>query len=85
MRTGQAADEAYLAGRIYVNSESFLPCQHGGRSMATAIYMSVSSNRQETKSQETDLSAHRSAVEARGEQVPVFREKATRMNYDRFA
>jgi len=53
--------------------------------MATAIYMSVSSNRQETKSQETDLSAHRSAVEARGEQVPVFREKATRMNYDRFA
>jgi aryl-alcohol dehydrogenase-like predicted oxidoreductase len=43
----------------------------------------VSSNRQETKSQETDLMAFKAASEARGEEVRVYREKSTGTNYDR--
>jgi len=51
--------------------------------MFTAIYMRVSSNRQETKSQEADLLAYKATLEAKGEVVRVYREKATGTNYDR--
>jgi DNA invertase Pin-like site-specific DNA recombinase len=51
--------------------------------MFTAIYMRVSSSRQETKSQKADLLAYKSAVEAKGEEVRVYREKSTGTNYDR--
>jgi len=51
--------------------------------MFTAIYMRVSSSRQETRSQEADLLAYKQAVEGRGEEVRVYREKATGTNYDR--
>jgi DNA invertase Pin-like site-specific DNA recombinase len=51
--------------------------------MFTAIYMRVSSNRQDTKSQEADLLAYKAAVEGRGEEVRVYREKRTGTNYDR--
>jgi DNA invertase Pin-like site-specific DNA recombinase len=54
-----------------------------GIKMFTAIYMRVSSNQQETRSQEADLLAYKSAVEARGEEVRVFREKAPGTNYNR--
>jgi DNA invertase Pin-like site-specific DNA recombinase len=49
----------------------------------TSLYMRVSSSRQETKSQEADLLAYMATLEARGEEVRVFREKATGTNYDR--
>jgi DNA invertase Pin-like site-specific DNA recombinase len=51
--------------------------------MFTAIYLRVSSSRQETRSQETDLMAYKTAVEGRGEEVRVYREKRTGTNYDR--
>jgi len=51
--------------------------------MFTAIYMRVSSSRQETKSQEADMLAYKAAVEARGEEVRVYREKSTGTSYDR--
>jgi DNA invertase Pin-like site-specific DNA recombinase len=51
--------------------------------MFTAIYMRVSSNQQETKSQEADLLAYKQAVEGRGEEVRLFRDKRTGTNYDR--
>jgi len=49
----------------------------------TALYLRVSSNRQETKSQKADLLAHKTASEARGEEVRIFEEKGTGTNYDR--
>jgi DNA invertase Pin-like site-specific DNA recombinase len=51
--------------------------------MYTAIYARVSSSLQETKSQETDLLAYKSACEGKGEQVRMFREKKSGTNYDR--
>src|SRR5262249_47553946 len=54
-----------------------------GKAMFTAIYMRVSSNRQETRSQEADLLAFKAAIDAKGEQVRIFREKRTGTNYDR--
>jgi DNA invertase Pin-like site-specific DNA recombinase len=51
--------------------------------MFDAIYMRVSTNRQETKSQEADLQAYRAAVEGKGEDARVYREKRTGTNYDR--
>jgi DNA invertase Pin-like site-specific DNA recombinase len=38
---------------------------------AVAIYMRVSSNRQETRSQEADLMAYKDAAQAKGETVLV--------------
>src|SRR5271155_4748427 len=51
--------------------------------MFTAIYMRVSSNRQETKSQEADLLGYKAGLEQRGLEVRVYREKATGTNYER--
>lgn len=51
--------------------------------MFTAIYMRVSSDRQETRSQEADLMGYKATLEARGEEVRVYREKRTGTNYDR--
>jgi DNA invertase Pin-like site-specific DNA recombinase len=51
--------------------------------MFTAIYLRVSSHKQDTKSQEADLFAYKAAVEGRGEETRVFREKATGTNFDR--
>jgi DNA invertase Pin-like site-specific DNA recombinase len=51
--------------------------------MATAIYMRVSSNRQETRSQEADLMAFKATLEARGEEVRVFRDKRSGTNFNR--
>src|SRR6476469_6251288 len=51
--------------------------------MFTAIYMRVSSNRQETKSQESDLLAYKATCEQKGETVKVFKEKRTGTNYER--
>jgi len=51
--------------------------------MFTALYPRVSSDRQETKSQEADLMAYKAALEGRGEEVRVYREKRTGTNYDR--
>jgi DNA invertase Pin-like site-specific DNA recombinase len=47
--------------------------------------MRVSSNRQDTRSQEADLMAYRASCEGKGEVVKVYREKATGTNYDRTA
>jgi DNA invertase Pin-like site-specific DNA recombinase len=51
--------------------------------MFTAIYMRVSSDRQETRSQEAELLGYRATVEDRGEDVRVYREKRTGTNYGR--
>jgi DNA invertase Pin-like site-specific DNA recombinase len=64
-------------------------CKHQKRqtgeetAMFDALYIRVSTNRQETKSQEADLHAYRAAVEAKGKQARVYREKETGTNYDR--
>ena len=49
--------------------------------MFTAIYMRVSSSKQETKSQEAELLAYKAAVEGR-ETARVYREKGTGTNYE---
>jgi DNA invertase Pin-like site-specific DNA recombinase len=51
--------------------------------MFDALYMRVSSNRQETKCQEADLMAFKAAAEAKGTEVRVYREKSTGTNYQR--
>jgi DNA invertase Pin-like site-specific DNA recombinase len=51
--------------------------------MFTAVYMRVSSNTQETKSQEADLLAYKAALEQRGVEVRVYREKRTGTNFER--
>jgi DNA invertase Pin-like site-specific DNA recombinase len=51
--------------------------------MFTVLYMRVSSSKQETKSQEADLLGYKAAVEDRGEEVRIYREKGTGTNYDR--
>lgn len=51
--------------------------------MLTAIYMRVSSSRQETKSQEADLLSYKAVAEARGDEVRVYREKRSGTTFDR--
>jgi DNA invertase Pin-like site-specific DNA recombinase len=51
--------------------------------MFTAIYFRVSSDRQEMKSQEADLLGYKAAVEARGEEVRLFRDKRSGTNFNR--
>ena len=51
--------------------------------MCEAIYMRVSSKAQETKCQEADLMAYKSAAESRGEEVRLYREKRTGTNFNR--
>ena len=51
--------------------------------MFVAIYMRVSSSRQETKSQEADLLAYKAVAEARGDEVRVYREKRSGTTFDR--
>lgn len=51
--------------------------------MFAAIYMRVSSSKQETRSQEADLLAHKTACEEKGEEVRVFKEKRSGTNFDR--
>jgi DNA invertase Pin-like site-specific DNA recombinase len=48
-----------------------------------AVYMRVSSNQQDTRSQETDLKAWAAQQEAKGETVVWFKDKATGTNFDR--
>jgi DNA invertase Pin-like site-specific DNA recombinase len=55
----------------------------GFSTMFTAIYMRVSSNRQEMRSQESDLTAYKTAAEARGEEVRTFRDKRSGTNFNR--
>jgi DNA invertase Pin-like site-specific DNA recombinase len=49
----------------------------------TAIYPRVSSNKQDTRSQELDLKAWATAEEDKGEVVRWYRDKATGANFDR--
>lgn len=51
--------------------------------MVIAIYLRVSTNKQDTRSQELDLSAWAKAQEEQGHTVLWFREKATGTNYNR--
>jgi DNA invertase Pin-like site-specific DNA recombinase len=51
--------------------------------MKTAIYLRVSSNQQETKSQEQDLKTWAAQQEERGEIIAWYRDKATGTNFRR--
>jgi DNA invertase Pin-like site-specific DNA recombinase len=51
--------------------------------MHTAIYMRVSSSRQETRSQEADLLAYKGTLEAKGDEVKVYSDKRSGTTYDR--
>ena len=48
-----------------------------------AVYMRVSSNQQDTRSQEADLTAWAAQQEAKGETVVWFKDKATGTNFNR--
>jgi DNA invertase Pin-like site-specific DNA recombinase len=51
--------------------------------MATAVYLRVSTNQQDTRSQEADLKAWAAQQEASGETVRWYRDKATGTNFNR--
>jgi DNA invertase Pin-like site-specific DNA recombinase len=51
--------------------------------MFTAIYLRVSTNKQETRSQEADLLAYKTAAEVKGEEVRLFRDRRSGTNYER--
>jgi DNA invertase Pin-like site-specific DNA recombinase len=51
--------------------------------MATALYARVSSNQQDTRSQEADLKAWAGQQEAKGETVAWYRDKASGTNFNR--
>jgi DNA invertase Pin-like site-specific DNA recombinase len=51
--------------------------------MFEAIYMRVSSNKQETRSQDAELLAYKLAVEQRGGEVRFFKDKSTGSNFNR--
>jgi DNA invertase Pin-like site-specific DNA recombinase len=51
--------------------------------MATALYARVSSNQQDTRSQEADLKAWAGQQEAKGETIAWYRDKASGTNFNR--
>jgi DNA invertase Pin-like site-specific DNA recombinase len=51
--------------------------------MTTALYARVSSNQQDTRSQEADLKAWAAQQEAKGETVAWYRDKASGTNFNR--
>jgi DNA invertase Pin-like site-specific DNA recombinase len=51
--------------------------------MATALYARVSSNQQDTRSQEADLKAWAAQQEAKGESIAWYRDKASGTNFNR--